>query len=178
MPSVTQEWVQKLTFMQQTVLITATRGPDGLHKDHVSKLLLRWLRRCFLVSAMDGKVLDTPRTPGGGSFMGPSLGPHTVNKKYQWEIDMWRVFGKYVKSLDEVPHHFQLHFMHAAEILGYKHPSISIRQFWNHVYQSLVKDMHLSSESEEMMDFRLGDSENAWRSCENFPATNPGEHEL
>ena len=37
--SVTQFWVHELTFMQQSVLLTAIRGPDGLPKDHISKTL-------------------------------------------------------------------------------------------------------------------------------------------
>ena len=44
---VLQPWVLNLTYMQQSVLITSVRGPDGIRKDHVAKLLLRWLRRCF-----------------------------------------------------------------------------------------------------------------------------------
>lgn len=40
----------------------------------------------------------------------------------------------YLKYVDELPHHFQLHFMHAAEILGYKHPDDVVRRFWNTTY--------------------------------------------
>jgi len=32
--SVLQDWVHELTFMQQSVLIAAVRGPDGIRKDH------------------------------------------------------------------------------------------------------------------------------------------------
>ena len=70
---VLQPWVLNLTYMQQSVLITSVRGPDGIRKDHVAKLLLRWLRRCFLVSAFDGRALTDPVEQGGGSFTGPSL---------------------------------------------------------------------------------------------------------
>lgn len=66
--SVFQPWVEKLTFMQQSVLITAVRGPDGIPKDHIVKVLLRWYRRCILYSAFGHKIITDPYTKGGGSF--------------------------------------------------------------------------------------------------------------
>lgn len=55
---VTQEWVHRLPFMQQTVLLTAVRGPDGIRKYHPCKDLLRWFRRCTLISALAVRKLD------------------------------------------------------------------------------------------------------------------------
>ena len=48
---VLQPWVGHLTLMQQSVLIAAVRGPDGIRKDHPVKLLCRYLRRSFMLSA-------------------------------------------------------------------------------------------------------------------------------
>src|SRR5262245_28467293 len=48
--AVLQDWVQERPFMQQTVLLTAIRGPDGIAKYSSVKLLLRWYRRCVLLS--------------------------------------------------------------------------------------------------------------------------------
>lgn len=76
----------------------------------------------------------------------------------------------YLRHVDELPHHFQLHFMHAAEILGYKHPDSRIRKWWNTTYLRLVNDMHLQPESEERMDKRLGDFEEHWRAAEEVTA--------
>lgn len=157
--SVLQDWVHELSYMQQTVLITATRGPDGLSKDHIAKVLLRWYRRCFLISAFEGKVLSDPNQPGGGSFMGPCT-KASIND----------VVDEYLRSVDEVPHYFQLHLMHAAEILGYKHPDILIRKFWYKVYFRIVRDAHLCPESEVAMDKRLGDNEENWRNGEEVVA--------
>jgi hypothetical protein len=53
------------------------------------------------------------------------------------------IVGDYLKSLDALPHHFQVHFMHAAEILGYKHPNEPIRSWWHRTYLRLVHDLHL-----------------------------------
>jgi hypothetical protein len=72
----------------------------------------------------------------------------------------------YVKSLDEVPHHFHMHFVHAAEIIGYKHPDKEIRGFWDMFYNRMVNDLHLHPESEEEMDSRLGDNEEKWKASE------------
>lgn len=72
------------------------------------------------------------------------------------------LIGEYLKSLDALPHHFQLHFMHAAEIIGFKHPDERIRVWWCGVYHRLVRDMHLHAENEQEMDNRLGDNREKW----------------
>jgi hypothetical protein len=168
MTSVLQEWVTDLPMMQQTVLITAVRGPDGLPKYHATKFVLRWYRRCILLSALDGKVLTDPAEPNGGSFTGPSVDTaHYEGGRYPgapstWSEDMDVHVTEYLRSLDEVPHHFQLHLMHAIEIVGYKHPDPGIRRWWHHVYVRLVHDMHLWPETEEQLDQRLGDTREGW----------------
>lgn len=157
---VVQDWVQTLTFMQQSVLLTSIRGPDGMKKDHVSKLLIRWLRRCILISALDRKIFTDPHEEGGGSFTGPM--PEG--------LDVMQVLDDYLRHVDEIPHHFQLHFMHAAEILGYKHPEPHIRVGWKRIYHRLVNDMHLYPEPEEAMDKRLGDNRKNWLEAEEVTA--------
>ena len=156
--SVLQDWTNEITFMQQSVLIAAVRGPDGIRKEHPCKVLCRWLRRCFLLSAFDGRALTDPYEPGGGSFTGACLTDDVNGLAHAVEL--------YLKSIDELPHHFQLHLMHAAEILGYKHPDDGIRAWWNDFYLAIVRDAHLFPESEEQMDYRLGDKENQWRASE------------
>lgn len=158
--NVLQDWVSSISFMQQTVLLTAVRGPDGISKYHPAKFLLRWFRRCILLSALDKKILKTPCEWGGGSFTGASF-PAPPDQT-DWVDEMEDVVVKYMKSLDEIPHHFQMHFMHAAEILGYKHPDSVIREWWLTLYKRLVHDMHLWEESETQLDKRLGDSRGGW----------------
>ena len=157
MTSVLQDWVQDLTMMQQSVLISTVRGPDGLHKDHVAKAALRWLRRCILLSAFDGVALTRPDSPGGGSFTGPTP------PEYSSLSDVQR---RYFTAQDEVPLHFHTHLLHAAEILGYKHPEPWVREFWLGWYLDGVNRLHLYPESEEQLDARLGDSEGGWRARE------------
>lgn len=160
MSSVIQAWVSGLSMMQQTVLLTAIRGPDGLPKYGAIKMLLRWYRRCVLLSAMDGRVLSNPIDNNGGSFTGPSLQGN--DELDGWAERMQTHVNQYLRDLDAIPHHFQMHFMHAAEILGYKHPVLETRMFWNGVYLRLVHDMHVWPETEAQLDARLGDSREGW----------------
>ena len=159
---VLQDWVLDLTYMQQSVLIAGVRGPDGIRKDHPTKVLCRWLRRCFLISAFDGVALLDPYAPGGGSFTGPCRTNTVTDLEHALEL--------YLRSIDELPHHFQLHFMHSAEILGYKHPDTTIREWWHQCYLTIVNDAHLHPETEEEMDKRLGDNETNWRAREKVTA--------
>lgn len=158
--------------MQQSVLIASVRGPDGIRKDHVAKLLLRWLRRCVMISAFEKRVLTSPLEPCGGSFTGPSL-PLPASGYYDWNNAMDKLVKDYLSTVDELPHHFQLHFMHAAEILGYKHNITLIREWWLRTYLSLVNDMHLTPETKVDMMKRLGDVEADWRAREEVIAKGP-----
>lgn len=183
--SAVQDWVSDLTLMQQSVLLTALRGPDGIDKNHVSKLLIRWLRRCVLIGAFEGVAFINCYELGGGSFTGPSI--HTSDYRYfyyqrqgtgrmsfpNWREAMNSIVSDYLQTVDELPHHFQLHFMHAAEIIGYKHPDGNKRSWWRETYFRLANDMHLVPESEVTMDRRLGDKEADWRAAEEVTALGP-----
>jgi hypothetical protein len=185
MSSVMQPWVQRLSWMQQSVLLTSLRGPDGLRKDHISKLLIRWLRRCVLYSAFDRCILDRPYDRAerrGGSFTGASLAfKPSYDRPFEaspsWQEDMHDLVRNYLRHVDEMPHHFQLHFMHAAEIIGYCHPDETIRRWWHECYRELVNDLHLFPEGSADMMARLGDDETAWRARESVSARHPGDAE-
>lgn len=167
MLSVLQPWVMELPLMQQSVLITSCRGPDTLHKNHIAKVLCRWLRRCYLLFAFKGTVINDPYNPDGGSFTGPCVGM-TIDE----------AVDAYLKCIDEIPHHFHLHLVHAAEILGYKHPNPNTREWWHDCYLRFVRDMHLMPESKQKMDRRLGDDEVTWREAEEVIADNSGITEV
>lgn len=158
---VTQPWVHYLTMMQQSVLLAAVRGPDGLAKyGGGAKMLLRWYRRCVLLSAMDGRVIADPIEANGGSFTGPSL--EGYDDEDHWGDRMQAHVNDYLRQVDALPHHYQMHFMHAVEIVGYKHPDHAIRHFWHQLYLRLVNDFHLWPETEEQLDSRLGDTRSGW----------------
>lgn len=176
MSSVLQKWVEDLTFMQQSVLLTSIRGPDGIRKYDPPKFLLRWYRRCILISALDNEVLTDPVDPRGGSFTGPSVdrllytvadNPEVSKVLHSACISNWEDYVKthvdaYLKDLDAIPHHFQTHFLHAIHIVGVYHPDLRIRSFWKSLYIRLVNEMHLQPEPDEAMAKRLGDNRDDW----------------
>lgn len=179
--SVMQEWTKGISLMQQSVLLTAVRGPDGLPKEHVAKKLLRWLRRTFLLLAFTREILPRPYSSGGGSFTGPSmdteepLEPDDEVVQKAFDREAWKTMAayatEYIGCMDEMPMHFHFHLIHAAQIIGYKHPDEWTRAWWKEFYLRLVNAHHLFPESEELMDLRLGDSEAAWRAREQLIAT-------
>lgn len=170
MSAVIQDWVNKLSFMQQSVLLSAIRGCDGIPKRHKCKLVVKWYRRCILLSAFDGRALTDPFEPGGGSFTGPLGGVQAYRdagqlpiSEYDWKCSiLQKVADDYVDSRDELPYHYQTHFMHACEIVGYKHPDEAIREYWHELYLRLARANHLWEETEAQMDARLGDSFEGW----------------
>jgi hypothetical protein len=155
--SVVQEWVAELPMMQQTVLLTCVRGPDGMPKYSPPKFIARWFRRCILLSAIDGIVLTDPAVDGGGSFTGPS-----VAKDGDWKQAMQQRIDDFVREEDAIPAHYMAHIRHGAEILGYKHPEPEIREWWHQLYRRLVNLLHLHPETEAELDERLGDTLEGW----------------
>jgi hypothetical protein len=158
-----QEWVEDLSVMQQSVLMSAIRSHDGFEKYHQSKPLMRWYRRCVLISAFDGKAITNPYEAGGGSFTGPSCNPSSSKPDGgDLRSDMQQVVDLFMTVRDAMSLHFFAHTMHAFEILGYKHPDAQIRSFWCEVYYRMAHALHVWPEMEEQMDSRLGDNEAGW----------------
>lgn len=181
MPSVLQPWVTELPMMQQSVLLSSIRGPDGLRKDHPAKYLIRWLRRCVLFCSMEQKIHTSPTEPCVGNFTGPVpvigdaasavvrhsrygvLDLETALKQVPDDVVLDSALKAYLKDVDSVPHHFHMHLMHSAEILGYKHPDSATSAWWCAAYFKLVKDLHLHAETREELDKRLGDNVEGWK---------------
>lgn len=141
------DWMSKLTFQQQSVLMLALRGPDGVRKHHPMKNIQRAYRGTILKAAVYGRLL----APGeeADSFMSMER----IVDVTMWQEDMLMYFH----HIDELPHHFHAHLMHGAQILGYKHESFVLRQRWNEFYFRCVDDAHLKIETEAEMDERLND---------------------
>ena len=166
----TQDWVHGISIMQQSVLLSAIRGCDGMPKRHKHKPLVKWYRRCVLLSAFDGRALTEPFSPGGGSFTGPiadltvfrDTAPHPISEYDHCCNLLQRATDDFIDSRDELPAHYTTHFMHAVEILGYKHPDDTVREFWHDFYFRLVHALHLWPETEVQLDTRLGDTFEGW----------------
>jgi hypothetical protein len=140
MPRIMREWTEALTIRQQAVLIAAVRGCDGAPKDDPSKSVLWALRWEVLYPSEAG--VDPHKTR---SFMGYT---RTLSEDVR----------RFLASLDQYPFHFVMHVMHAAEIIGYKHPELEKRLGWKLIYEQIVCDnLHCRPETEDMLDERLED---------------------
>lgn len=180
-----QGWVTELSVMMQSVLFAAVRAPDGIRKDHPVKVIMRWYRRCVLMRAFERDACNNPFTSGGGSFTGPFTRAHAVSLGIVSQGHLardnelflspelgvaWSIFDctrdVYLRHVDELPHHFQLHLMHAAEIVGYHHPDPKTAEWWWTFYMMIVNDAHLYPETEEQLNLRLSDDPDEWRKRE------------
>jgi len=168
---VQQEWVLQIPYMQQSVLFAAVRAPDGIRKNHPIKVLMRWYRRCVLLSAFERKAMTDPYERGGGSFTGPFTTDHAVamfgnevNRKGGYPLSYYfnATRQMYLDYVDELPHHFQLHLMHAAQIIGAHHTDYQIRKWWKDFYLMIVNDAHLHPETDDEMNTRLSDNREEW----------------
>jgi hypothetical protein len=154
MPCVLKEWVTELTLAEQGTLLTAVRGPDAVRKDHPIKQFLRAYRRAVLNGAH----------PVPGSFMSdqPTLSTVQVGDllgggdayRLHWVRQLEKFFAGYV---DDLPHHFYMHFGHCAEIVGYRHPDEDVARWWLAVYAAIVETFHMRPEQYDDMRRRLRD---------------------
>ena len=134
--SLLKPWVTALTIQAQGTLVSALRGPDGANKNGHAKALVRAFR---------ATVVNNAKEPGPDDvYMGDGTG---VCKQDEVEF--------FFEGVDQYQHHWYLHFIHAAEIVGYMHPNDEIREFWVGFYQRAVDDLHLSPEHMDVMLARL-----------------------
>jgi hypothetical protein len=145
--SVQPQWCAGLPLQQQSVLFLAARGPDGIAKVHPCKAVVQAYRGTVLMAARYGRMLRFAEM--ADSFMTLDRFGHRAF----WEEDKRAYFA----HQDSLPHHYHLHLMHGAQILGYKHPDNRFRQRWLDFYLEAVHDLHLLPESEQAMDNRLSD---------------------
>lgn len=134
--SVVQDWVCTLPFMQQALLMTAMRGPDGLPKYNTTKNIVRYIRGAVLKPA--GQITGNDNT-----FMWINYGVFDQFRK------------EFYNSVDEYPIHFYMHLVHAAEVIAYGHPSLLISRAWYMFYAEACSGFHMNPESREEMYKRL-----------------------
>lgn len=145
--SVQPEWSRTLPLQQQSVLLLAARGPDGIPKSHACKDVQRAYRGTVLVAAKYGRELNWGER--GDTFM-------TLDGIA--DASLWQSIRQgFFHDVDQLPHHFVLHLLHGAEILAYKHPDRWHREAWWLFYTDGCDDMHLVPETERAMDRRLND---------------------
>jgi len=131
---VIQDWlIVNCTLKQQTVVLCALRGCDGLIKGNPTKVLSRTLRNVILRNADNST-----------SFM---YNNKITNKQI-------RDFTDY---LDSLPVHYVTHLAHGIEIVGYFHPDKEIRKMWNDIYLLICRNFHMKPETKEENQKRLKD---------------------
>jgi hypothetical protein len=190
-PSAAQAWLNTIPVMQQSVLFSGIRGMDGLPKLHPAKMLVRFYRRCVLISAFEGATITNPYDPGGGDFTGPSIVLHDVGQSVPFFTSSWHseerardmkgvpAFGfdtwrgamqlhvdAFIRARDEMPLHYFSHMMHAFQIIGANHPNEEIRNFWQAIYMRMAHALHLWPETAEQLNDRLGDTQAGWKARE------------
>lgn len=139
----------ELPLREQGVLLTGIRGCDLAPKnpltnnerygcstgdDTPERGLTAFLRYCVLNPA-DPREVGIP-----GAFFQPE-------PPCNWKPSQ---FGHY-------PQHWYAHIMHCFEVVGYRHPDISIRDCARAIYCRFVLNMHLVPESKEAMIERLSE---------------------
>lgn len=147
-PSVFQDWLFDLTMQQQSVLVLACRGPDGIAKFHPTKEIVCRYRAAVIKAAYLGRPMLVDE---GDDTTFMTL--RYFSDDAHW-VPMMRLFFDHVDSL---PHHYYMHLMHGAQIVDYKHPIPLFRGRWGDFYERCCRGLHLRPETEEEMDVRLGD---------------------
>ena len=137
--SVLHDWVHNLTFQMQALLLTGIRGADTMSKHNAAKAIVRYLRSAVLKPAGDW---------------------HGANDNdFMWGD--YNVFEEYARAFwedhDQYPHHFIMHLVHCAEVIGYKHPNMSVQLLWRTFYCNGCDSFHMGEETHEQMDKRLND---------------------
>ncbi len=137
--TVLHDWVCELGFQMQALLLTAMRGPDENNKFNAAKALIRYLRGVVIKPASNWSGLND------NDFM---WGDYSQFESYAETF--WQ-------DHDEYPHHFIMHLIHCAEVVGYKHSDKDIREYWLHFYYNACESFHMRMETEYEMNKRLSD---------------------
>jgi len=142
---VVQDWCNEISLAEQGVLLLALRGPDGCSKESVAKKLTRALRGAVMVGAHP-KGYDV--FMGDHSGLPPVMYTGKENDSYWW-------FEIFLNDHDQYPHHWLMHLVHAAEVLGYRHPDNNVRMHWLKFYTDMCDTFHMTPETEAEMTARL-----------------------
>lgn len=128
---VVQAWTHLLPMRIQGLLLTGIRGPDGAPKTCPAKTVVNYYR--FSVIRLD---IVQP--------FGRASAPQEA-------------FKSLLAEHDEHQHHWLMHMVHCAEVLGYCHPDYPIRMFWNSFYVMFCHGLHMMPEGKQGLLKRLMD---------------------
>lgn len=120
----------------QGVLLGAVRGCDGATKRDVTKVIISALRGLFMTPC------DPREVEVEGSYM--HVSEHLP-----------KAMAEFARRHDHYPLHFVLHLVHAAQVMGFKHPDVAVQDVWRDFYRKMCRKFHMGPESEAVMDARL-----------------------
>lgn len=150
--SVLHDWVHELTFQMQALLMTAIRGPDENNKYNSAKAIIRYFRGAVIKPAGNWSGRND------NDFMWGEYRRLGKDKKGpEGEYPFHYYCKLFWQDHDEYPHHFIMHLVHCAEVIGYKHPNTSIAVMWSRFYYDACDAFHMNPESLTEMDRRLND---------------------
>lgn len=141
MKSILQDWVMSLGLRHQGVLLTAVRGCDAVSRENASKALTR----CYRATILNAHCGDPKKA---ATFIEAAD-----------NVEVMRRMSAVTKDHDSLPHHYLMHLIHAAEIVGYKHPDDITRSLWRTFYNAMCRKLHMTPETEAELDERLNADE-------------------
>lgn len=126
------DWMGTLPWKQQSVVLSALRGPDTLHAPNLKKVI-RWLRSHTQNNA----------DPKNSQYMQEE--PLPTFKELEHELNFCNL-------------HYVTHLMQGIEIIGYKHPDKQTATDAIELYKIICKKLfHLTPETKLQLDKRLED---------------------
>jgi hypothetical protein len=132
--SVLQNWLVGLPLRMQSTLVLGLRGPDGDTCPYI-KEWTRWLRG----------VTFKPGNPDNvRQFMHMDLPVLMVEK------------GPLAYELYRAPQHYYSHLMHSIQVVAMRHPDPNIADHARQMYVAMAEAMHLSAETHDDFEARLG----------------------
>lgn len=149
--SILQDWVQELGLRHQGVLVASVRGCDTAPRHDPSKLLSRCLR---------AEILN--------AHVGDAFKAKTFIEQVS-SAELEERMNAFLKNCDHYPHHFVMHFVHAAEVVGYHGPSAEARMRWRGFYLRACNRLHMNPETSEQLDARLNADEESFAAAQDTP---------
>lgn len=128
----------ELPLREQGTLLTCVRGCDLVPKmplDSTARRLVGSLRHAFMVPA-DPREVDA--APGCFFISQPPT---------DWKAS----------ELGHYPQHWLSHVMHAAQVIGHRHPAIEVRKAFRSIYEKMVRSEHLNPETFSQYEARLSE---------------------
>jgi len=147
--SVLHDWTMDLTFQMQALLMTGMRGPDGSMKDNPAKAIVRFLRGVVLKPAGRCNLEENDN-----SFMWGCYDPEMTEMSFE------RFAKELIDDHDGYPHHFLMHLIHCAAVVGFYHPDDWTRTNWIWFYKNMCDAFHMHPESVTEVSKRLNDFNN------------------